>query len=732
MSPPSIPAPTYGEPLQRALFEALTGKIEPVRISWGYRLGLFVVALAMLALPLIYLAIIGAVAYGLYFYVTFLPTALSQIPSARVRVLAVAGPLVIGGVVLLFLIKPLLARPPRPASPLQLSRRSEPVLFAFVDRLAELVGAPKPREIRVDSQVNASAGFRRAFGSLWGQDLTLTLGLPLAAGLTLPQLAGVLAHEFGHFGQRAGLRVSHVILTVNHWFYRVVYERDAWDTQLDEAARKSDFRIAFVLHIARGGVWTGRKVLHLLMLVGHGLSCFLLRHMEYDADRYQTRLVGPQVFEETVRNLLILDAAHRQSLADLANMWEEGRLGDDLCRLVQANRERIEPRVMPAVRQHLETSKTGTFHTHPANRDRIANARRETGAPVFDSPLPGTVLFRDFSALSHRVSRHFYETALGESIDPKSLVSTEEVVIQQDRARADQEALARLLPAGVHPSRPLPLTDLEPPSLTGEADAGESEELPMIRAVLSQRAETLAARLEEWLKMENRRLRALQAEVLLGVGFHLEPQEFHLPKADPAGVDRARTVAVERKAALDAELQAGEQLQAQCLRLALCASLSATPESGAEIRGLWDLAARLGELDPRLTALREHFTRLHILASQLPQYPEAEDLRAQVAKHQRATLGALTELVQALQSIPRPAGLSGDGPGLGPWAVPTVPQADDLGAIYGAAEGALHRLMELYLHTLGRLADLAERAETAATVRQRPAELSLPHSPRPE
>ena len=83
----------------------------------------------------------------------------------------------------------------------------------------------------MDCLVNASAGFGRDAG-LFGQNLVLTIGLPLVAGLTARQFAGVLAHEFGHFSQGAGMRLSYVVRSVNAWFARVVFERDGWDESL--------------------------------------------------------------------------------------------------------------------------------------------------------------------------------------------------------------------------------------------------------------------------------------------------------------------------------------------------------------------------------------------------------------------------------------------------------------------------------------------------------------------
>ncbi len=68
----------------------------------------------------------------------------------------------------------------------------------------------------------------------------MTVNLPLrgrklclAAG-SWAQLtpAGVLAHEFGHFGQGAGMSLSGRIRQMNFWCARLVYERNSFDPGL--------------------------------------------------------------------------------------------------------------------------------------------------------------------------------------------------------------------------------------------------------------------------------------------------------------------------------------------------------------------------------------------------------------------------------------------------------------------------------------------------------------------
>ena len=81
------------------------------------------------------------------------------------------------------------------------------------------------------------------------------------------------------------MRLSFIIRSINMWFMRVVYERDAWDERLEYLSQSIDIRVSWVLYLARLFVWLTRKILWLLMMVGHLVSGFLMRQMEVDADR---------------------------------------------------------------------------------------------------------------------------------------------------------------------------------------------------------------------------------------------------------------------------------------------------------------------------------------------------------------------------------------------------------------------------------------------------------------
>lgn len=200
------------------ILEAFTGEIPPVKRTFGYVVGSLILTVAMLILPAIYLAMIAAIAYLLFVHATTNIGPKSPIRGFWSLFFLYFGPLVAGVVLLFFMIKPMFARRSRSRTLRTLQFGEEPLLFALVTRIAKAVEAPEPKQIALDCRANASASFGTQLGAMTGGDLILTIGLPLAAGMNVQQLSGVIAHELGHFSQGAGMRLSFVVRSINAWF----------------------------------------------------------------------------------------------------------------------------------------------------------------------------------------------------------------------------------------------------------------------------------------------------------------------------------------------------------------------------------------------------------------------------------------------------------------------------------------------------------------------------------
>ena len=335
----------------------ISGTIPPKKIEAFYRLGLALNAVAMVILPLLYLGLIGVVAWGTYLYATG-HFGVGMDLKGTGSILIYFGPIVGGALTVLFMFKPLFARRPETRPLPELTREKEPQLFAFIDEICALVHAPRPRRVVVDLQVNASASFTHGFTSLFSRNLTLTLGLPLIAGLDARNFGGVLAHEFGHFAQGAGMGLTYIIRSLNLWFARLVYERDAWDEGLRNAASSIDLRVGVFLHLARFMIWLTRKVLWVFMCAGNGISCFMLRQMEFDADYYEAHTAGSAAYGATSAQMRLLNVGWQRAVMQQRESFQAGRLVDDLPGLASLEVKHIPTELKTKIDQEVGEAKT--------------------------------------------------------------------------------------------------------------------------------------------------------------------------------------------------------------------------------------------------------------------------------------------------------------------------------------------------------------------------------------
>ncbi|MGH8247925.1 MAG: M48 family metallopeptidase, partial [Gammaproteobacteria bacterium] len=259
--------------VQRVAPRFFSGPLEPVPISSRYKAALFGVAVGMGLLPLLYLALLGFVVFGIYLYATsttdfFFPEFGGRRHAYGPLLLVYVTPILIGIVLLVFLIKPLFARWRMLDLTIPLSHTDHPDLFAFTGQLCQEMGAPIPSRIDVTFEPGAHVGYRAGLGSFFSNDIVLAFGLPLAAGLNCQEFAGVLAHELGHCTQRHAMRCSYLIESTNHWLSRVVYERDELDVDLIRATHESSS--GFVVPMfTRLFVAVARGILWLFMNAGH-------------------------------------------------------------------------------------------------------------------------------------------------------------------------------------------------------------------------------------------------------------------------------------------------------------------------------------------------------------------------------------------------------------------------------------------------------------------------------
>jgi len=152
-------APEKAEEITAAeLKAALEGCVPRCRVSVFYQAGLLLVACFMILLPLAYLAFATFAGYCVYWYAVH-AGALFAGHSGGVyllilKVVLYVGPIVGGAVAVFFMFKPILARSPKRAEPIELNPAQLPWLYQFIAHLSDLLRVSMPKRIYLDCDLN--------------------------------------------------------------------------------------------------------------------------------------------------------------------------------------------------------------------------------------------------------------------------------------------------------------------------------------------------------------------------------------------------------------------------------------------------------------------------------------------------------------------------------------------------------------------------------------------------
>jgi hypothetical protein len=670
------------------------------RPSLLYQLTLVPVGLMMLLLPVLYILIILCVSYVVYYHGTHNFNSilawggLSMNWRVQLFKLAIyAAPLIAGIVLVFFMIKPIFAARGRRAQPYALNPEVEPRLFAFITRVCQIIGASPPRRIDLGCDLNASAGFRRGFRSLFGSDFVLALGMPLVATLSVEEFAAVLAHEFGHFTQGVGMRASYVIRSINGWFARVVFERDAWDQMLEDWARESHgFSTHLVILTAQAGVWISRAILYLLMMLGHLLSSALDRQKEFNADAHAINAVGSEVFERMIRRLALLDFANAQCLLEMQLLWKAAHALPDNFPLFLANKtEALTDELKTRIDDRVGLRRTGLFDTHPSEADRIRQARRLAEPGFLRSSAPASSLFENFPVPAGFVTLFHYQ-AMGIPITRDLLRPIQ--MSKAERAEAGA-ALAALLDR--YFSGMLPLLhpfSISPQAFGPPADAAQTrQQVREFRPRLAAVGPQIAAVMAEFNEARRRQIEWLTH-----------------PSLDNAAV-LPEALATQEKCRRSLQTVAEEwqrHLASTLSLLHLPSVAAAVPEAEdakIETRAMAAFLRQFSGVWPVLEQCRATHAHLAFLRSQGESARDATAASAQnLVAHLARFRDATVVLSNPFEQRKRPGTLYDR------FAGRSVDNSDPA-AVDDAARRALEGFTGMYENAIGRLAALAEKIE---------------------
>lgn len=718
---------------QQQILAAISSKIDLPPISRGYAIGLFLTAAGVLLLPLLYLSVVALTCGVLFSFVRYSDSLLVQWPPV-LKWVTIGMVTVCAVSFVLALLKPFLARSSAVKRPRALRRDAEPFLYEYVNRLCDALGAQRPTQICVACDLNAGAECRRLWLGLFGNRvMTLHLGLPLIAGLTLRQFTGVVAHELGHFTQRTAMWLESVVRRTTVWFTNAAYERDSIDDWLMKRCSAGGL-VGIACQCVRGMIWISRWVLRALAFAGTIISCLMSREMEFNADRCEVRTVGQRTHAATLWRLRQLTVAHELSFMDVAAFYQEGRLPDDMIALAVANTNFVTSKVKKRLRKMMIEQKTGYFDSHPSDQDRIQAALHD-GSPGFDpqgslsNQLPATVLFSQFDKISKTATLQFYEEALHQPIKARLLHPVEKLLERQRIEIDARRALKRYFQTEIPPLRPLPIA----PQSTDEPEDPDdvSTELKSCRERMIIELPTYKRLAPRYQMAEETLFETIAAQALLQAQLPLKPSEFHLKETNPNFVSDKQARAKEAVTNLAGKLlsfetEAGNRLSFALQLLQIPSVVERIPNGDDlqyEIAELLPEAQYVSRLIGELPTLRIIFHRLMTVAERFhnasPKQPSLELIASQL----QTLRSRLTSIQREMGAHLYPFDHAQATTTLQTFALPQIPDERDLEGLVVATDQMQSRLVTIQMRLFARLAQAAERIELA---------IGMPPLPEPE
>ena len=494
--------------------------IEKEPVSPVYRSGMLLVLLGMVLLPVAYLAFIALAAYLTWLWARHGLVLFSNANGGIYKLALYLAPIAAGLTLVFFMFKPLFFRKGDTYQPFILDENEEPALAAFARKIAAIVGAPDPVCIELNTDVNASARFKGGFSGMLSKKLTLTIGLPLIEGMTARSLAGIIAHEMGHFSQGSGMRVSSLVRQINSWFGRVVFERDKWDAALQNVKTSGGhWAVQSAAFVAECAVKAGRYVLLGLMKTGHAISCFMLRQMEYDADSVEAKVAGSDQFDLTSCRLQHLTLGAMKARALLKGAWGERRLPNNYAGYIVHHAATFTEEDLRLARDHEAQKEPHWYDTHPTTSQRECRVKASPEPGVFHGEEAATALCLDYGKLAQAVTSHHYVHELQLPMDRVSLVEVNELSDDEDAAERARELCTKFFGRQPFVSRPLGLPS---PMESNESTSALQQRLREARGRMRMALHDSADARKKGTENDQQLLSLYRSLALVKVGFTVE------------------------------------------------------------------------------------------------------------------------------------------------------------------------------------------------------------------
>lgn len=399
-------------------------------LTASYQFKAFLAILSILLFFTLYAALVVSLGFLLYYAIIYDMGSVNKL-TILMKVGAIAGAAMLFAFTLKFIFK---LKTNAPENRIKLKKENHPNLWTFINHICQETGAPKPRNIYVDPDVNAYVSYSNMWLSLFlPMRKDLTIGMGLVDCLNLSEFKAVVSHEFGHFAQRS-MKIGSYIISANTVIHGMIYSRDKWDDLLDQW-RSSDIRLSAAAWVITPIIWIIRQILGLFYQFLNIMYSLLSREMEFNADKVAVSTSGSDAiisalwkldngvakWNETVNSAylasqkenFVKNLYHHNALAILRDADNQQELMSNLPN---------DPRGGKHYFSTSGISKVSMYASHPPNDRREENAKQPY-VPCEEDERSPWILFGEKGRVQEEMTNLIYSQYINKK--PKEYVSTE-------------------------------------------------------------------------------------------------------------------------------------------------------------------------------------------------------------------------------------------------------------------------------------------------------------------
>ena len=391
----------------------------------------FLAILAILLFFMLYGTLVVALGYLIYWAFTYDIGSVNKFTILG-KIGAIAGTVMLFLFTLKFILK---LKNHTPENRIKLKKEDYPELWNFILKICKETGAPKPKNIYADPDVNAYVAYSNMWLSLFlPVKKELTIGLGLISCINMSEFKAVMSHEFGHFSQRS-MKIGSYIISANTIIHDMIFARDKWDDILDQW-RSSDLRLSFAAWIITPIIWIIRQILSLFYQFLNIMYSSLSREMEFNADKVAISTSGSDAI---ISGLWKLDSGFTKwnntiqhaYLAAPKKIFTKNLYTHNNLSIFRDKDEQFQTlNALPKDNRggklfftNSEHSKVNMYASHPPNNMRQDNAK----VPFIDCTNDDTspwILFSNSEKLQEQMTQLIYKQYLNKT--PEQFCTTDE------------------------------------------------------------------------------------------------------------------------------------------------------------------------------------------------------------------------------------------------------------------------------------------------------------------